>query len=200
MSDGNIQAAKTKLCLAVGRLIDRRQGIYHDATHYAPSLYDCLVSDLPGTQGDNKSPAKSMPPVWIDALQLRGDIDTQTQKWVPRLKDTPNRLGFLKHHSWRPQDTDNVTSIARQVDVWCEKILNLLAPESRKEITAPCPSCGRRTVYRKDPGGENVRMAALVLVVDKGCTCLACEAHWSPEYYLHLSRLLEISPPEGVLE
>ena len=111
MSDGNIQAAKTKLCLAVGRLIDRRPGIYHDATHYAPSLYDCLVSDLPGTQGDNKSPAKSMPPVWIDALQLRGDIDTQTHKWVPRLKDTPNRLGFLKHHSWRPQDTDNVTSI-----------------------------------------------------------------------------------------
>lgn len=201
MSDGNIQAARTKLDRAVERLINQRTAVYHDGSHYAPSLYDCLVSDLAGTQGDNKTPAKSLPPVWIDALQLRGDIDGQTHKWVPRPGNTPHRLLLLKHQTWRPQDTDNVTDIARQVDVWCEKILNLLDPQPHKFIAdTACPSCGTRTVYRKDSGGEQVRQPALKLEANVGCECQACKTSWGPELYLHLARLLGFNAPEGVLE
>ncbi len=37
--------------------------------------------------------------------------------------------------------------------------------------------CGASTVYRKDSARERVRVPALHLVADQGCTCQACLAH-----------------------
>ena len=200
MSDGNIQAARTRLLRAVQLLTGPRSGEINGQKYSEDSLYDTLLSNLPGTQGDTRTPAKSLPPLWIDACQLIVEIDLQTRSWCRKPGNTPKRLQILAFHTWRPQDTKHVESMARAVEGWCEHVKSLLNPESRKEITAPCPSCGKRTVYKREAGGEVVRIAALALVIDKGCTCLACDAHWSPEYYLHLSRLLEIDLPEGVLE
>jgi hypothetical protein len=200
MSDGNIVAARTKLSQAVDRLCKPRMAVYHEKTRYGLSLYCQLESDLAGTQGDTRTPAKSLPPLWIDAVQLIGDMDSETRKWCPRLKRTPYRLTWLAEKRWRPQDTDHVTEMANTVDNWCETITHLLDPKSVKHISAACPSCGRGFVYRKDSAGETVRQPALKVVTETGCTCQACQAHWAPDRYMFLCRLLGFALPEGVLE
>ena len=200
MADGNITAAATKLTRAVDRLCKPRMAVYHDQTRYALSLYRQLESDLAGTQGDTRTPAKSLPPLWIDAAQLRIDMDSQTRSWCPKEQGIPQRLGNLSAKTWRPQDTDLVTEMARMVDMWCETILHLLDPESVKHISAPCPSCGRSFVYRRDSAGESVRQPALKLVTNIGCACQACDASWSPDRYMFLCKLLGFDLPEGVLE
>ena len=200
MADGNITAAARKLNLAVDRLCKPRMAVYHDQIRYALSLYRQLQEDLPGKKGDSRTPAKSLPPLWIDAAQLRIDMDSQTRSWCPKEQGIPQRLGNLSAKTWRPQDTDLVTEMARMVDMWCETILHLLDPESVKHISAPCPSCGRAFIYRRDSAGESVRQPALKVVTNVGASCQHCDAHWAPDRYMFLCRLLGFDLPEGVLE
>jgi predicted RNA-binding Zn-ribbon protein involved in translation (DUF1610 family) len=174
--------------------------VYHDQIRYALSLYRQLQEDLPGKKGDSRTPAKSLPPLWIDAAQLRIDMDSQTRSWCPKEQGIPQRLGNLSAKTWRPQDTDLVTEMARMVDMWCETILHLLDPESVKHISAPCPSCGRAFIYRRDSAGESVRQPALKVVTNVGASCQHCDAHWAPDRYMFLCRLLGFDLPEGVLE
>ena len=196
--DGNIQAARSRLGRAVQRLTGPRMGIHYNATVYGPSLYSQLASDLAGTQGDTRTPAKSLPPLWIDACQLLDEIDTQTVKWAPIPGDTPSRLARLSFNTWRPQDTRMVDVIATRVDGWAEQIMHLLDPESVKHISAPCPHCEKQTVYRRDSAGDMVRQPALKLVLSQGCTCQACDAFWPPERFMFLCKLLGFDLPAGV--
>lgn len=200
MTDGNIQAARTKLTQAVDRLTKPRMAIYHDKTRWALSLYRQLQADLAGTQGDSRTPAKSLPPLWIDAVQLLGDMDSETRAWYPKERGVPARLGALSARSWRPQDTDKVAAIASTVDAWCETIINLIDPKAQMHITAPCPSCGKAIVYRRDSGGDLVRQEALKWTPNAGFQCQACKASWSPEQTLFFAKLLGIDLPAGVLE
>ena len=200
MSDGNIGAARTKLDRAFRRLFDKRVAVYHDRTLYAPSLYDQLRSDLAGTQGDTRTPAKSLPPIWIDASMLLTTVDTQVHTWFPKPGSTLARMGSLVANSWRPQDTAKVTDMARTVDGWAESIIHLLDPRAQVHITAPCPSCGKAIVYRRDSGGDLVRQEALKWTPNAGFQCQACKASWSPEQTLFFAKLLGIELPAGVLE
>jgi hypothetical protein len=200
MADGNIVAAHIKLTRAVDRLCEPRTAVYHDKTRYSLSLLRQLEEDLAGTQGDTRTPAKSLPPLWIDAAQLRIDMESKTRSWCSKERGIPARLGHLAGSSWRPQDTDHVTDMAKTVDGWCETIMHLLDPESVKHISAACPSCGRAFVYRKDSAGETVRQPALKVVTETGCTCQACDATWTPDRYMFLCKLLGFALPEGVLE
>jgi predicted RNA-binding Zn-ribbon protein involved in translation (DUF1610 family) len=202
MTDGNIQAARKQLGAAVDRLCQPHPAIYQHRMRYSPSLYNQLRDDLAGTQGDHKTHAKSQPPIWIDACQLLAEIDKQTRRWSPRNRggDTESRLNHLADQTWRPQDTDRITDITNQIQRWCDTITNLLDPQSVKTIAAACPSCGRHTIQRRDSAGETVRQPALRVIADQGCTCQACKAHWAPDRYLFLCRLLGFDLPEGVLE
>lgn len=203
MTDGNIQAARKHLAAAVDRLCRPTPRIINHRMRHQPSLYDQLRNDLAGTQAtDHKTHAKSQPPIWIDAAMLLTEIDTQTRQWVHRPKDvgTTTRLDHLADKTWRPQDTDHVTTITNTITRWCDQITHLLDPQSVKTIAAPCPSCGRKTITRRDSAGETVRTPALTVIADQGCTCLACRAHWTPDRYLFLCRLLGFDLPEGVLE
>ena len=200
MTDGNIGAARTKLDRAFRRLFDKRVAVYHDRTMYAPSLYEQLKADLAGTQGDTRTPAKSLPPIWIDASMLLTTIDRQCHTWFPKPGSTLARMGSLVATSWRPQDTEKVTGMAKTVDGWAESIIHLLDPLAVKHITAPCPSCGREFVHRKDSAGDTVRQPALKVMTNIGCTCQHCGAHWTPDRYLFLCRLLGFELPAGVLE
>ena len=200
MTDGNIVAAKKKLGDAVQRLCERRPGMHGTRTVYQASLYNTLLGDLAGTQGDARTPAKSIPPLWIDAVILLQIIDTKAAGWCGKPGTTPDRLEMLRDQAWRPQDTDHVTDIVRTVDGWCESIQHLIDPERVKHISAPCPQCDTAIVWRKDSAGETVRQPALKVVTETGCTCQACGTHWGPEYYLHLCRLLGFETPIGVLE
>ena len=174
MTDGNIVAAKKKLGDAVQRLCERRPGMHGTRTVYQASLYNTLLGDLAGTQGDARTPAKSIPPLWIDAVILLQIIDTKAAGWCGKPGTT--------------------------VDGWCESIQHLIDPERVKHISAPCPQCDTAIVWRKDSAGETVRQPALKVVTETGCTCQACGTHWGPEYYLHLCRLLGFETPIGVLE
>ena len=200
MADGNIVAEKVRLKHAIAALVDKRPAVYHDATVYQPSLYASLRSDLAGTQGDTRTPAKSLPPIWIDACMLLECIDNQAHKWMPVPGDTPVRLRLLSGQSFRPQDCDHVKQIVGVVDGWRDSIINMLEPASRKFISADCPSCGRGVVYRRDSAGESVRQPALKWTQAVGFECQACKAHWAPEQTLFFSRLLGFELPEGVLE
>lgn len=201
MADGNIIAAKKRLEHAVERLTHPRPGEFQHHMVYAPSLYNALLSDIAGTQGDTRTPAKSLPPLWLDAVQLIADIDKQVLAWCSLPGSTPQRLQSLREKPWRPQDTDHVNMIARQVFVWCDTIVSLLDPQTQKYIeTAACPSCGQKLVHRRDSAGEVVRQPALKIVMGVGCTCQACGAFWAPDKFLFLGRLLGYDLPEGVLE
>lgn len=199
MTDGNIGAAKKKLEEAVRDLVEKRMAVYHDATVYADSLYVSLISDLPGTQGDTRTPAKSIPPLWIEAVQLLQNIDSQTVRWMPVPGSTPDRLRMLAKKPFRPQDTDMVDEMAKTTRGWCDSIMNLIDPKTRKYISASCPSCNQSHVYRND-SGDRVRQPALQWAANTGFECQACKANWSPEQTLFFSRLLGFELPEGVLE
>ena len=200
MSDGNIQAAKSRLKRAVGDLIDPRPIIYHDRTLWAPALYTALCSDLAGRQGDTRMPAKSLPPVWIDAVDLQNTIDSQTRKWVKDPGTTPMKLSTLVLKTWRPQDTDLVSDMVRTVGTWVNQINQLLSPEDRKQLDSfACPACGKQWCYGRDSAGEVVRRASLTITA-AGCSCGHCQAHWPPDRYLFLAKLLGLELPQGVVD
>ena len=207
MADGNILAEKVKLKRAVDSLTERRNHTVCQGQPVSePSLYVQLRSDLAGTQGDTKTPARSLPPIWIDACILLEKIDKQTRQWHPEPGDTPFRLQSLSFKAWRPQDCDHVREITRTVDMWCGDITNMIEPERRLTIHTPnddlaaCPSCGNTWIYRKDSGGDNVRVPALKWTANVGFECAACKAHWAPEQTMFFSKLLGFELPEGVLE
>ena len=201
MADGNIVAAKKQLDEAVQRLCFPNWKTYQSRLCQAPSLYEQLQSDLAGSQGDSRTPAKSLPPLWIDAVELLKDIDGKARTWTGRKANTtPDRLFTLINKTFRPQDTKHVNQMATTVDGWCEAICNLLNPESVKHINAPCPSCGRAWVYRRDSAGETVRQPSLKVVTNIGAMCQHCEASWAPDRYMFLCRLLGFALPQGVLE
>ena len=63
----------------------------------------------------------------------------------------------------------------------------------------PCPACNATAVYRRNSAGENVRVPALQIIAEQGCTCLVCHASWTPDRYLLLCRVLGFDLPRGVL-
>lgn len=200
MSDGNIKAALASLKRAVSDLIDPRPIIAHDRTLWTPALYQALCSDLAGRQGDTRMPAKSLPPLWVDAVDLLTRIDCQVRRWVREPGTTPMKLLALTVRPWRPQDTDLVTDMTRTITSWAAQITQLLTPEDRKALDSfACPACGKRWCHTRDSAGEVVRRATLTITA-AGCSCGHCQAHWPPEKYLFLARLLGMSLPEGVVD
>lgn len=198
MADGNIVAAKTRLGRAVSKLLDP---IPNGAGQWAPGLLAQLRNDLPGRLSDRgKAPGRSMPPLWIDSLQLLAEVDRSARGWWPKPGTTEDRLRALSDCPWRPQDTDFVLIVCRRVEGWSATAKVLLNPVSRKAVSAACPACGRRWVYGRDSAGEQVRMPALSIQAALGCVCQGCEAQWSPDRYMFLIRLLGFELPEGVLE
>ena len=77
--DGNLPAALDRLYAAVAGLIDPRKELLGDTIMAAPSLYDELLGELPAVKASDRgytaTHKRSMAPVWLDALDLRTDID-----------------------------------------------------------------------------------------------------------------------------
>lgn len=192
--------AKRNLSDAVHRLTAPQHRYLGDALRSAPSRYHQLCQEIAGTQGENHTPPKSMPPLWIDAVQLLADIDRQARRWEPGAANTVTRLQVMADKSWRPQDTEHVFSISITVAKWSDSIDQLLDPEHVKHISTACPSCSQTHVYRKDSAGDRVKQPALRIVTNTGCECQACGAFWGPSKYLFLCKLLGFELPEGVLE
>jgi len=200
-SDGNITAALTQLHRAVSHLIDPLKVMSMHGVHMAPSVWQQLLDAVPAAvSGErlHRNAGKSQPPVFCDAVDLQTTIDGVTAGWLAD-GDTPSRLRVLAARKWRPQDSRQVGEMAGLVESWVVRIGALVEPKRVKTISAPCPQCNATKVYRKDSAGESIRQAALQLVAETGCSCLACGAHWPPSRFLFLCRLLKFDLPAGVL-
>jgi len=194
--------AVDRLHAAVSGLIDPTKEMHAGQVLAGPSPYEHLLAEVPASMsGDGLmgGVARSRPNVWCDALDLKLEIDSRTKSMQPKGDSTPGRLRLLASRRWRPQDCRLVADQADEIGSWAISIRGLLEPEHVKQITAPCPSCGTRYVYRKH-AGETVRQAALQMVAATGCTCQNCKATWTPDRYLWLCRLIGLDLPAGILE
>jgi len=211
--DGQLGPARDRLDDAITKLIDPQTQLANNKPAEIPALYLQLYDAIPGDRGTtNRSLARSMPPLWLDAARLYAWIDTTVRKWQPdydhckycehcsQALPVIGRLERLRAKRWRPQDTHQILDYAAQLENWAIEIDTLLTPQNIKHVAAACPSCNHKTALRRDNAGELVRVPALQIIAETGCTCVVCKAHWAPEYYLHLSRVLGFEMPAGVLE
>lgn len=161
-------------------------------TAWHPSMYTQIREDIGGLSGDvGHGVSASRPPLWVDGIDWLDRIDTLAATWTPDLAGgTVARLDELTfrpfgpdHTGWLVDATKKLGSIANTGD-------QLLQGEEvrRFDVVAPCPECGKATVYRKDSGNDMVRKTALQLTIN-GCACLACGARWDRE---HLNFLAEV--------
>ena len=194
--------AVDRLGRAVAGLVDPRKRMTEGAVQHGPSLYEALVGEVaPDTRGLEYQTriSRSTPPVWVDALDQKRTIDDRARRWSPSEGSTPARLREVAARRWRPQDTRLVTAMTEEIRSWSIAVRTLLDPPRVMTVAAPCPACGTHKVYRSI-AGESVRVPALQLVAEKGCSCLACGTSWAPDRYLFLCRLLGFALPAGVLE
>jgi hypothetical protein len=198
-----LPGALDKLYAAVSGLTDPIKEMVDGAILVAPSLWEQLLSAIPGTKGEGtgRLAGRSVPPLRTDALALRIEIDDTVREWLNALpSSTPVGLRALAAARWRPQDTRDIDEIAARVESWAVAVQSLLNPTSTKTISAPCPACGATHAFRRDSAGERVRSPALQIETQIGCTCQVCRHTWGPELYLHLARVLGFETPPGVLE
>lgn len=203
-TDGYLPAALDHLHAAVAALVDPVKGMSHGGVLTAPSLYEQLVGDIGAAPSRDfayaRGQGRAKSPVWTDAMDLRIEIDDAVQAWAPDPRlSTPLRLRALASARWRPQDSKRVEQIAGNVESWAVQIRSMLDPQHVKHLSVHCPACGASTVYRRDSAGELVRVPALHLVADQGCTCQACRHTWLPQHYLLLCKVLGFDTPEGVV-
>lgn len=201
--------AKRQLDDAVDQLAGRRRTSVRsdDGTirnHLLASRYHEIRDSIAGQQGtDNRSAARSMPPIWVDATDWLNTVDATVRDWIPDHGNasTPDRLYTLTERAWRPEDLETVHRCTEIILRWVTQADALLDPDAHRslELTAPCPACNTRTVHRKDTAGEWVRTAALT-VTEQGCVCLACRTRWAPEHFRWLARVIGCDLPAGVLE
>ena len=167
------------------------------------SRYQEIQDHLEGQQGSQAGGvARSMPPLWVDAVEWLRVVDAEVAQWVPDRgrADTPDRLQALYEMHWRPQDIGIITGYTEMLVRWAKRADALLDPDESHtyELMAPCPACQTKTVYRPDSGGEYVRMAALSVTAEK-CTCLKCGTVWTSQYFQFLANTLGCATPEGVV-
>lgn len=203
----HVSYVKSQLLDAIDGLIGlQRQTVTTDAgTRIValPSKYTEMWASIEGAQGTAfGGVARSMPPLWVDAIDWITKVDTEVKDWTPNTqgRDTFGRLHDLADHPWRPQDTELMQHYTSRLDAFTKRAHELLNPDEthRWELTAACPACGVKTVHRKDSAGEYVRQAALQVTAD-GCICTACRTQWGPAYFTHLAAVLGCTTPEGVL-
>lgn len=183
--------------------IDTDQGYKRVA---GDSLYVLMRDSVAGIVRESEGSAekRSTPPLWLDCSSWVDTVDRASREWWlngtgSHEHATVNRLYALADTGWRPQDVPWLNAATSTINGWVRKAENLLDGGRRWSLSAPCPNCGATHSARRDSAGELVRQPALQ-VTTLGCVCLACEYHWSPEYFVHLSQVLECSTPEGVLE
>jgi len=199
--EAELPAALDELYRAVGALVDTRKQMLGGVIRAAPSLYELLLGEIPAKRGDRETRgvARSLPNCFLDAIDLRVQIDGRVKAMHPAGRSTPERLRALAVKRFRPQDTRQVREYAAELQSFALSIRALAEPAHVKEIAQPCPSCGKRYWYRQNSSGEKVRTASLQLVTEQGCTCLSCKAFWPPERFLWLARVLGHDAPAGVV-
>ena len=168
------------------------------------SRYQEIRAAIAGQQGTQTgSIARSMPPLWVDATDWLRRVDNQTRDWIPAntTATTPNRWLAQLELTWRPQDTTLLQQWTEELEHWTRLADQLLGnTDTALPVRAPCPRCGRRWHYRKDTGGEIVRVDSLQITRGVGCRCQGCRASWTEREYEFLGRLIGCDALPGAMD
>lgn len=208
--DGDLTVALRALYDAIDALVEPRIEWADDRIVSGPSPYRQLQSVIAGMQGTgNGHASRSMPPIWVDAIDILNGIDRDAwQAGLPELPQpqpeytpgAPHRIRELAKRAWRPQDTKRIENLTKALTGWAHKIDVKLNPPRRLHIAAACPACGATTAKHVDSAGEEVNGPALTVIAEHGCTCLECGSFWDPYHYQWLAKVLACPLPAGVLE
>lgn len=167
------------------------------------SRYAEMQDSIAGQQGTQTgSIARSMPPLWVDATDWLQRLDRETYDWISAKSNTPTPDRWLAQldYTWRPQDTPLLQRWTTTLETWTHQADQLLGnAESALPVRAPCPACGRRWHYRRDNGGEVVRVDALTITRGVGCICAGCRAKWDETRYEWLARVIGCDALPGAI-
>lgn len=173
--------------------------------HTIPSIYDEVYDSLGGMEEGvvGQGEARSVPPLWMDALKWLSEIDFETRALVRRhigeSTDAPATalLRRVATATWRPQDHKKVANYAFQVNQWIKSGERLLAGGSKFGLrNTACPDCGVKHVRHRTAEGWGNTEALQVSV--EGAHCLACNRRWDSSMFHHLGAVLGCTAPEDI--
>jgi hypothetical protein len=190
--DGSLPVARRRLADAVAALVNPRPEWDNGTCRWVDSVYVRLrggLSGKAGVSGGRLLPGSRLP-CRANALSLLVEIDQYTARWFPDEKTTAGRLQQLASKDWRPQDCALLDGYSRRIETWLTAAAELLGQAAVVvPLPYPCPSCEESWAYRRDNGGDLVRIRVL-RVSEAGAECLRCGAEWEPERFEWLARLL----------
>jgi hypothetical protein len=191
--DGSLPLAKHRLCDAVAGLCAPQWQDHRPLDPRYTQLRDAI--NCPALSGHHSGQPSSAIPAQIDALKLVMHIDDRTHVHTrfSQSRTTPNRLRELTQIGWRPQDCDQLTAVAGEIESWVCAIDDLFATPPIY-LPDPCPHCAQTHTHRVGDDGERIRTPALALTVEKGATCQSCHDVWPPDRLLFLGRTLGYHP------
>ncbi len=183
---------------AVTALADR-QPVWHDGVgRWSDSLYVRLRGALRGSmKAGRHRVAGSHLPCHSAVLALLVDVDQTVAKWQPEGAGTVDRLRRLRVNKWRPQDVELIDSYTAQLKKLTVEAVELLGDKVEVALRMPCPSCGKKFVYRPAGKGDSpVRVWAL-RAGENGARCLGFNAAWEVDQLEFLATLLNCPPLPG---
>lgn len=210
--DGQLRPALQALEDAISMLIDPRQQFNDGKRYWTDSWYDQLIDACPGAQGQHHNPhAGSVVPFWVDAVELRQEIDSAVGRFQkdpgpfdgdlsaqrPPTPETVRRLRLILKRGFRPQDCRIIYDIVDACKDWVTRIDDKLNPVPMRTLWdaddskkwAACPQCGANDVWVHDPAshdGKPIRKPALEMDPSGFTKCANkhCRAEWSAPFIL----------------
>lgn len=156
---------------AVSDLTDTPEGMHMSLLD---TLRECVYT---GTEkGSGKSSFGSKPLISVGAWDLLNEIE---QTWKQQNLSLEQSLRQLPNRAIAQDDYRITRDLYKSMKSIVKAINDLLDPPRRLHVSAQCPVCETRTVFRPDDGGEMVQQAALIVDGIKGCECLACGSVWA---------------------
>jgi hypothetical protein len=198
--DGPLTLARRRLDDAVHTLAAPTPVWVDGACRWSPSLYGRLRAALCGMSVRRRGRGqgqRSRLPCSASMLAWLVEVDATVAGWEPHGKTTVERLRQLAVRGWRPQDCRLLDGYSSRLERWSASAVELLAETPSVALELPCPRCEASFAYRRDSGGDRVRVWAL-RVSETGCECRACGAFWGPERFEWLARLLGCDPVVAV--
>ncbi|XAO35573.1 hypothetical protein SEA_MORGANA_139 [Gordonia phage Morgana] len=194
---------------ATHRLFGERYEVYIDprtderSILDLPSLYGQLCDDLAGRQGARSGSPRSLPPVWVDAMRWKLEIDQTAAAWsqtypspAGSLDTAAGYLANLDRHPFSPADHAFLAHAAATVARWAAGVEALLSDRAVHGLrNTACPECAAKYVRRRDSEGNWSRIEALQVSVD-GAHCLNCRHRWASTTFARLGALLGCTPLE----
>lgn len=188
-ADGPLPLAKRRLADTVADLCAPQWQDHHPLDPRYTQLREAMAA--PSISGHRRNTPSSLIPAQIDALKLVMEIDKRTHILTPfsRKRNTPNRLRELTQlRTWRPQDCDQLGTIAAEIESWVCAIDDLFAAKP-VYLPDPCPHCNQTHTYRLSDDGQRVRTrGVLAISTDRGAECPAechaCHDTWPSAEFL----------------